>query len=571
MQEINNLLPSGKYVNADAQDLNLGIELKSTSKILNSLDITDFLDQADQFDSERQVSEKYRTFGNFNYVSFIRYLERLEISSIFEIFEDRDDKSSEYNFDDFFDIKIVYPYKFELFKKIDEDKTLYRIKYKSISSITYNQIKSAYQNNAYNELVWNVFSNQYIDLYNTTIRVDDLAINLPMTEFSFYIKLKDDFRLSVKTIKSSYTLDNLYLSTSTTYGYNDSNFNFDVFTNPFDVGINTYLNKKSISGFYDVEFINKVRNKLLILFKIKNIELTVNNIIINQKYLSNYLEIIRDVVDIDYVPYSNMDDIDGGMVIFDSNDFTWVKTETIEHRFYVDYSYTNEGFIQFAKEMTNLVDDYANIYYPKVSLSNSKAKALLNRFYTENNIFKASFRIDQIGLLNVYLTNYNTLLNTLPNPLRFNDFTFLIQDNNVIFSIKRKTTILQTNNTDNSSKLKVYFKYSPFIDIQIKAFSSSLEITDDIVNTIIPEYAIFNNNLYKWRDLLDKGFIEPDTNTGFDYPFLNDSTYIDNNLRFYVKADKSEAVTNKIFSDFKSNLAVNGFKGNKNQNNNDDC
>lgn len=78
-----------------------------------------------------------------------------------------------------------------------------------------------------------------------------------------------------------------------------------------------------------------------------------------------------------------------------------------------------------------------------------------------------------------------------------------------------------------------YFK--PHHLIKIKEFSSYIEqgTTGDTVG--IPDYAVdLGDGRFVWRDLLDVGFKEIDNN-GLDYPFLNGSHYLFNNICFKLK------------------------------------
>jgi hypothetical protein len=571
-QEINTLLPGAKYMTASDGDQYLALEMKTTAKYLNDLSITDYLDIADQFDSERQTSEKYRVMGNFNYISLLRDLKQTyTIDSLSELFENNNYQGKEYNFDYYFDIKIAYPYQFLYRQAIDANKSLYLSRYWILTSVTYQQIKSAYQENSYNELMWNAIANQFVDLTEAKIHINDLDINIPLTEMSLYISLKDKSRLKAKVFSNSYSLKNIFLHTGTTLGYNDELFDSNRFDNgDFDVAISE-LNDKANTGYYDVEFISTYRTSLMLLFKYDNIELTGANIRLNAIYLKHYLQMLRDASEIQYMELPTTGNtIDGGYIVFDKNDFTWEKSEGVDHKFHIDYNYGQDFFIQFAKEGISFLEDYARVYYPMASNTQNTVSIGLNRLYIQNNALNIICSISDLTYFSAYVSSYANILESIPHPLRFNNVTYTqLNTNQIILTISKKSIIEQPNNLGSS--LKIYFKYNPFIHIKYKEYTTALQITDDVRNVSIPDYAIYNNNLYKWRNPLDKGFIEPDTEIGFDYPFLNDNTYIDNNLRFYVPIDKTDIISNKIFSDFASNVAITGFKQDNNQQGTADC
>lgn len=566
-QEINNILPSRRYMTANAADQYLTLELNSSSKHLIDGSILNYLDIADRFDEERQASELYRVMGNFNYVSLLRDLKQTyTIDSLSELFTDANYQGKAYNFDYYFDIQVVYPTQFLFRTKIDDNKALYDIKYQIISSVTYQQVRSAYQENVYSEFMWNIVSNQVLDLSQLTTNISDLNINIPLNEVALYITLKDKTRLKVKSLPQTYGVNNLNLHSGTTYGYDDNLYNSDVYNNiPIDQAIIGVLNDQVLSGAYDIEFLSSVRRDLLLLFNMNNIELSKKNIEINSKYLKSYLGILRDVSDVEYISYQPPIDnkiVNGGLVIFDKSDFTWEKTENMEHQFHLDYNYLEDNYIQVGKEGIGYLDDFINVYLP--NLTGNKGWYQISRMYIQNNNFEIICRVSDANNFRHYNSIYGTLLNTLPNPLRFNDISLTnLPTGEFIINVINKQVVSQINN--NTHNLHIFFKYCPFISIKFKEFSTALQKTDNIKNISIPDYALYGNNLYTWRNVLDKGFIEPDTGVGFDYPFLNDNTYIDNNFRFYVQLDRSNVLSRKIFSDFSTNIVVNNFTRNKDQ------
>lgn len=93
-----------------------------------------------------------------------------------------------------------------------------------------------------------------------------------------------------------------------------------------------------------------------------------------------------------------------------------------------------------------------------------------------------------------------------------------------------QTPSTTTNQTTEESvfvggRQEGYF-YKPFQKIKLRVFSNYIETGDE--NTYgIPDYAEkLVDGRYVWRDIMDIGFNE----TGLDYPFLNGSHYIHNNM-----------------------------------------
>jgi hypothetical protein len=111
------------------------------------------------------------------------------------------------------------------------------------------------------------------------------------------------------------------------------------------------------------------------------------------------------------------------------------------------------------------------------------------------------------------------------------------------------------NNIDDSKdNKKEGYLYSPFNLIQIREFSNYINPVVDL-QTVIDKYNITNpieidalrksfqipdyateivTNVYKWRELLDIGFIDS-SGSGVDYPFESGAHYIHIDKRFYLQ------------------------------------
>jgi len=120
-----------------------------------------------------------------------------------------------------------------------------------------------------------------------------------------------------------------------------------------------------------------------------------------------------------------------------------------------------------------------------------------------------------------------------------------------------------------SYDLKEGYIYTPHKKIQIRSFSEFIEEGDSIDTIGIPDYATLKysadtqplstgpietiplstiSRKYKWRDLLDIGFIDSGGN-GVNYPFESGAHYIHMTTRFYLQRQDPPCrilVTNKI-------------------------
>lgn len=118
---------------------------------------------------------------------------------------------------------------------------------------------------------------------------------------------------------------------------------------------------------------------------------------------------------------------------------------------------------------------------------------------------------------------------------------------------------------DGQSVDELRWEYNPFTPIQLKVFSnevSRVNTGNTSYNEVqrIPEYALpLNNGNFVWRDLLDKGFIDPLTAEGVNYPFVNKKHYLFDNYIIDIKPFLAHNPTNKVFKNiiFENNEVIN--------------
>ncbi len=82
--------------------------------------------------------------------------------------------------------------------------------------------------------------------------------------------------------------------------------------------------------------------------------------------------------------------------------------------------------------------------------------------------------------------------------------------------------------------------YQPHYRVKIRELSPYIETSDtnDVYN--LPENAKFFNTekIWKWRDLYDIGYVDPD-GYGVDYPFMNNTHYIQKDINFYIRNERA--------------------------------
>lgn len=115
--------------------------------------------------------------------------------------------------------------------------------------------------------------------------------------------------------------------------------------------------------------------------------------------------------------------------------------------------------------------------------------------------------------------------------------------------------------TFNSKQLQ--FKYNPFIKIKLRDYNSTVYSgningnTKNIIN--IPYYAKFvgdpNEGNVIWKEILPHGFIDPVTNLGVNFPFVNNTHYVYTNNILAIRPDLSNIQTFNLFN----KININGF------------
>lgn len=130
-------------------------------------------------------------------------------------------------------------------------------------------------------------------------------------------------------------------------------------------------------------------------------------------------------------------------------------------------------------------------------------------------------------------------------PTDFEEIPLIKQEHYVTFSC--------TGGTGN----ELTFKYNPFIKIKLRDYGDEI-ISGNISGTSeidhqIPNYAvkIDDNGNYIWKDFLPNGYIDPISNKGVNFPFINKRHYIFNNLVLPMTTDLNDSTTASTFADIK--------------------
>lgn len=264
----------------------------------------------------------------------------------------------------------------------------------------------------------------------------------------------------------------------------------------------------------------------------------------------------------------------GELISLNKNDYTINIEDEQSYILPFKYNYKTDPFYgQIIKEVKGLIEDFINntTYYKVDFVLNSYSityygidEANQNLFvkfkcYDSNNIEITSTLSNYID---VYVNTYEVNKNNYTNRLLLNKIS-----NKGYYPITNELYFNLTKNYDIDSLdyINIKYRYNPFgLTIPLKYFKSSIETTINANEASM--YAYKHNGLWKWKELLENGQIEQQTEIGADYPFINNTHYIDNNFILNVMVDNSDYYTNKIYSLFNSNeIGIVGYD-NPNQN-----
>lgn len=97
--------------------------------------------------------------------------------------------------------------------------------------------------------------------------------------------------------------------------------------------------------------------------------------------------------------------------------------------------------------------------------------------------------------------------------------------------------------------------YQPYYRIKIRQLSPYIETSDTNEITDLPENVKYfeSEGVWKWRDLYDQGFVDQD-GYGTNYPFINNTHYIKYDINFYLRNEKDYTNKSNGIKKFDSNI-----------------
>jgi hypothetical protein len=361
--------PDKRYLLAKQEDLRFNVSLKQSSNNVDDFNNTRLISLSELFTKERNESTKYRIYGNINYFSFIRN-KKTNPSDLTDIFND-DYLTNGFNFEDFFDLKILRP----LTKQNYFNNTnTYIEKLTAVTNTNdYNLNFFCYGKNVYNEKIYNFkFISKNFDP-NEIVRIDNDFIYSNNIYLGFIPRQNPNYTLYEKVIENDYINE---LNSATTYGYEETAFTSNI--QLYIPIINTN------SNFTNLEFRNYFLDKLNVFFRIYNLTIDLPNINRNLRFIRNYLDIgngdyktkaLLDIV--------NIDIFTGSSYNFDKENYSFNKI--IEKEYLIKY------------QLIDVYDGPSEMYASYNEFKNKKGYTSFTFTETDilaNNIVKKEIKID---------------------------------------------------------------------------------------------------------------------------------------------------------------------------------
>jgi hypothetical protein len=131
--------------------------------------------------------------------------------------------------------------------------------------------------------------------------------------------------------------------------------------------------------------------------------------------------------------------------------------------------------------------------------------------------------------------------------IEYNEFELKERSiSNAFHKLIHRTDIFNHGQSNNEKKYgvnennKLGLFYQPHFKIKLRELSPYIDSTETENITNLPENTKYfeNEGVWKWRDLYDHGFIDPEGN-GVNHPFINGIHYVKNDINFYLRNEEN--------------------------------
>lgn len=547
MQVINS---SDMNMVATQKDLELPMFFKSTQKEVLENDIVSYLDINEQYFVEKNSSTKYRVMLNTDFINITRG-NQINNNYISNYFDYSSNNKFYFDIENNFEVKICYKERYEFLKNIDSEKTLYKLYYKEMPCLL-DDISSGFQKNIYSQDIFNLINNKLIDINGLSTKINGVNngkdIYLPITELILFLKPKNNFISTKELVVNDIDISKLSINQSTILGFDDTNYDKgDYRSNMFN---DVLFNILSPNGFTVSEFIKCFGDEIIDVFKTNNIKLIESNVILNKEFISHTIGLDKHFTnDLYYSSYDfTKNEYFGGLYCFDKSNFEIYNI--IDNKINISYRYNitqDNKPVQIIKDGLGWIEDFKS-WVKNIDRNPNFTPTLTYTKYIlqpDNNL-KIMFNDADSNYWQSIIDYYNSYYNNIkyyPNRLGvFNTYVGCDFTNSNKYIIFKKET--------NTNDFDINFEYNPYYTIQLKEYSSLLR--EDTVDNIdlIPNYSVNIDGLYKWRELMDNDISNENGDITVDYPFINNSHYLEDNVSFVFDVDKTKYMSFKMFSSF---------------------
>ena len=566
------LLPSKKYFKAEEQDLDIRIGLEESETLLREDDKNIILDVSTLFDNERNASKNYKVFGKLKMIfrnmysgntNYIYLKDRLHLIG----------DGSNYNYTGFIPYNEFAFLRNDVYRELYQSNTGNTLGYYtpitgftgSTQHTTITPITAPYQNwNLYLSYVYGQDINYPMNYtlpssINYTFTAKN-GIPFRVEDNGSYISLTSPVEHNMKT--GEYII----ISGGTLTGTTSTRiFNID------SVGNEIYRSEKYTVNILKNEFTSGTTLSSVVLGKrcldVTNISGTTSQYYVHKhKTLTNVSDYIMDKVGFEtpiwedekkllYKNYSNVYDylveknrMESVLFDFKENFILSGLTNNLGYTptdIYVTILLRNgNGYFDYPPKVGfkfNFHNTWIDKQFSGTTANETGMSGYTNFSRTDVNgthTFKSGTTLSNGTILTGAFIEYNDT--EMKETVISESFHKFISPK-AIFNHNQDDPTYYSGVTSGNT---VGLYYQPHYRVKLRQLSPYVEsaTTNDIYN--LPENTKYfsNEKLWKWRDIYDHGFIDPD-GYGTNYPFTNNTHYVNIDINFYLRNERE--YTNK--------------------------
>jgi len=335
----------------------------------------------------------------------------------------------------------------------------------------------------------------------------------------------------------------------------DYNFNIELKSNTKSLENEEKVSNISLSELFNIERDNSFKYRIV--GKIDYLSI-LNNLKKNYTKISDFF--IRYNGGTDFKNIFNSFKI---YLLKKSDTYTSLGNNLFKERYEViadltDIQLYNCGFSKNIFHEQNFLFNY------NIDIDTENQKDYFNKPITELFLY-FDYQLDTSKSERLLKKDYNTLSNQTNNLtiIETTNTTYNINDliiGNLVKRDDNEFTEEMINEQIHKIRLQfgnniLRFKFNPFIKIKLRDYNDTTYFgntkanTKNIIN--IPDYAKSVGNIDSgnviWKELLPHGFIDPISNLGVNFPFINGRHYVYTNNVLAIQPDLTDFNTNAVF------------------------